>query len=58
MKPGFSKLNKEWHLAHRMPKNLTFEQRVKWHLQHQKHCGCRKIPGALEQEMKKREIIF
>jgi len=41
------KLNKEWHLAHPMPKNPSFEQRVKWHLEHQKHCRCRKISGKL-----------
>jgi len=55
---SFMKLNKEWHLAHPMPKNPSFEQRVKWHLEHQKHCGCRKISGKLAEEMKKRGIKF
>lgn len=58
MKKASAKLNKEWHLAHPMPKNPTFEQRVKWHLEHQKHCGCRKISGKLAEEMKKRGIKF
>jgi hypothetical protein len=52
------KLNKEWHLAHPMPKNPSFEQRVKWHLEHQKHCHCRKISGKLAEEMRKKGIKF
>ena len=31
------KLNKAWHLSHRMPLNAIFEQRVKWLVQHVKH---------------------
>jgi hypothetical protein len=27
-----SKINSEWHAKNKMPKNPTFEQRVKWHL--------------------------
>lgn len=38
MKKISSKINKEWHLAHPMPKNPTQEQRLKWHLEHSKHC--------------------
>jgi hypothetical protein len=49
------KLNAEWHRAHPMPKNASFEERVKWHLEHQKHCRCRPgIPQKLAEEMKKR----
>ena len=56
MKTSFMKLNREWHLAHPMPKNPSFKQRVKWHLEHQKHCQCREIPIKLKNEMKKRNI--
>jgi len=56
MKSPAKKLNKEWHQAHRMPVNPTFEQRVKWHLAHQKNCGCRPIPPKLLKEMKSRGI--
>ena len=38
------KLNKEWHLNHKMPKNPTDLQRAQWHREHAQHCGCRK-PG-------------
>ena len=35
------KANTEWHLANKMPKNATFDQRVEWHREHLKHCACR-----------------
>jgi hypothetical protein len=35
------KINKEWHLANKMPKNASFEQRVEWHKGHLVHCACR-----------------
>jgi len=58
MKKSLPKLNKEWHLGHPMPTNPTFAKRVEWHLEHQKHCACRKIAGKLAEEMKKRGIKF
>ncbi|MBK7438626.1 MAG: hypothetical protein IPI77_18180 [Saprospiraceae bacterium] len=48
MKPAVSKLNKEWHQAHVMPKNASLDQRIEWHLQHRQHCGCRDIPEKLK----------
>ncbi len=50
------KINAEWHRRNKMPKNATFEQRVKWHKEHAKECACRPIPEKLKQEMKKRKI--
>ena len=50
------KINKEWHLKNRMPKNPKFEERVKWHLAHQKNCSCRPIPEKLLNEMKSKNI--
>jgi len=50
------RINKEWHLAHRMPKNPTTEQRIEWHLAHLEHCHCRDIPEKLKEEMKTRNI--
>jgi hypothetical protein len=48
-------LNREWHLANRMPKNPTIEQRLHWHIEHAKNCGCREMPEKLKAEMKKME---
>jgi hypothetical protein len=41
------KLNAEWHRAHPMPPKATFEQRVAWHREHMRHCGCRKPPADI-----------
>jgi hypothetical protein len=52
------KLNAEWHRQHQLPKNSAFEQRVTWHLQHQRNCACRPVPKKLLEEMKRKGIIF
>jgi len=49
-------INKQWHLKNKMPKNPTIEERIKWHLEHQKNCSCMPIPKKLEEEMKKRGL--
>jgi hypothetical protein len=38
--------------------SVICQQRVKWHLEHQKYCACRPVPEKLATEMKKREIKF
>tara|TARA_R110001583_G_scaffold119513_5_gene270892 strand:- start:114 stop:281 length:168 start_codon:yes stop_codon:yes gene_type:complete len=48
------KLNKAWHLANRMPKNATIEQRIVWHTEHLKNCQCRTdFPEKLKEDMLK-----
>ncbi len=46
------KLNKEWHSKHIMPKNATFEERVTWHLEHQKNCQCRDMSESIKLAIK------
>jgi len=48
-----SKINAEWHLAHRMPKNPTLDERMQWHIEHAKNCGCREMPPKLKAEFAK-----
>lgn len=51
------KLNKEWHSTHKIPKNATIEQRIKWHTEHLKNCQCRTdFLEEFKTEMKKRQI--
>ena len=53
------KINKEWHLKNKMPKNASFEQRVEWHRDHNPNCKCREgedFPAKLKEEMEKRGI--
>lgn len=47
------KTNKEWHLNNKMPKNPTLEQRIAWHIEHEKHCRCRKMPDSIKKEIRK-----
>ena len=40
-------LNAAWHQAHPMPPKPTYEQRVEWHREHARECGCRKPPADI-----------
>lgn len=48
------KLNAEWHRSHRMPPKATLEERLEWHVEHQKHCACRDLPAGIEAELARR----
>ena len=39
---------KAWHLANRMPKDATMDQRIKWYAEHAKVCGCREVPASVQ----------
>lgn len=47
------KINKEWHLKNKMPKNPSQKERIKWHLKHAKHCACRPMSEKLKEEIEK-----
>jgi hypothetical protein len=47
------KLNAEWHRNNRMPKSPTFDQRLAWHIEHQKNCSCREMP-SIRAELERR----
>lgn len=49
-----SKINKRWHLNHVMPKNPTLRQRIAWHEEHAKECGCRPVPEELQKQLNKK----
>ena len=48
---NMGKINVEWHKKHKMPKNPSFEERAKWHLEHAKECSCRAISDKLKREL-------
>jgi hypothetical protein len=50
-------INKEWHETHRMPRAPKLEDRLKWHLEHARVCGCREIPAKLLADAKKRGLL-
>jgi hypothetical protein len=41
------RINAAWHARHPMPHDARFEQRVAWHVAHQRHCGCQPMPAAI-----------
>jgi len=45
------KINKEWHLENKMPKNPIHEQRMKWHIAHLEHCQCYPVTPKLRKEI-------
>jgi hemerythrin-like domain-containing protein len=57
-RPSVPRLNAAWHAANPMPKNPTQEQRIEWHLEHQKHCSCRPAPQRLQAEIERRRIEY
>lgn len=42
-----SVMNTAWHNANPLPETATPEERVKWHDEHEKNCGCRPIEQSL-----------
>lgn len=50
-------INREWHEAHRLPRNATLEERLNWHLMHAAACGCRPMPESIRRELESRGLI-
>ena len=40
-------IDEVWHRRNRMPRNATMTQRIDWHREHAKHCGCRPIQATV-----------
>ncbi|MBI2061224.1 MAG: hypothetical protein HYT87_15910 [Nitrospirae bacterium] len=45
------KINKVWHLANKMPKNPTHEERMRWHVAHNRKCQCHPASAKLQSEI-------
>lgn len=37
-------INQAWHEKHPLDPKARLEERIHWHLEHAKHCGCRPMP--------------
>jgi uncharacterized protein YdhG (YjbR/CyaY superfamily) len=44
-------LSAAWHASHPMPRGATTQQRIQWHLDRERHCGCRPMPLKLRARM-------
>jgi len=51
-----SVINRAWHQEHRMPKNATELQRIAWHTEHARNCGCRGIDGGVVRMFEKHGV--
>jgi len=51
-----SKLNRERHLANKMPAKPTEEQRAHRHREHSKHCKCREMSDAIKKLVKESRL--
>ena len=49
--------NREWHSTHPLPMHPSIEQRLLWHLEHARYCGCHEIPRTVREEMVRRGIL-
>lgn len=49
------KLNRAWHEKNKMPNKATLNQKIQWHTDHARECGCREIPGRILQKMTERK---
>jgi len=45
-------INAEWHKRHPMPPRATARQRLKWHLDHARACGCRKLTAVMLRKLR------
>jgi hypothetical protein len=53
-KSSLPTLNKERHLANKMPLKATLDQKINRHIAHVANCKCRPIPDKIKQEIQKR----
>ncbi len=51
-----AKINRAWHESHRMPKNPTELERIAWHADHARHCGCRGIGAGVARLFEKHGV--
>lgn len=49
-----SKLNKERHLANKLPLKATLDQKIKRHIEHVACCKCRPMPDKIKKEIQRR----
>ena len=48
-------MNAAWHANNPMPENVPFDERVHWHGEHARECGCRKPPPDIAARLAEQE---
>jgi hypothetical protein len=49
-------LDLQWHAQHRLGRGARLDDRVRWHVEHTKVCGCRPIPATVLEEIERRAV--
>ena len=49
-------MNREWHLAHVLGSKAPMDQRIEWHLEHVRVCGCAPVPASVMAEIRARGL--
>lgn len=49
-------INAPWHAAHVLGQGAAIDDRVAWHLEHARECGCREVPRSVRDELARRGI--
>jgi hypothetical protein len=47
-------MNKEWHEDHRLDPKATEDERIAWHVEHARECGCRDMPDSIKTRLAER----
>ncbi len=47
-------MNADWHRAHVLGRGASWEDRVLWHEEHARECGCRRPPDDIQAELDRR----
>lgn len=49
------KINRGWHQKNHLSKKATLSQKIQWHVDHTRECGCREIPKNIQQKLLERK---
>jgi len=44
-------MNAAWHAGHRVSRKATPAERLRWHVEHQRACGCRPLTAAMKKTL-------
>ena len=51
------KINQDWHRDQVMPREANLDERVAWHIEHARECGCREIPAKIRKKSKGKRLL-
>ena len=49
-------INDEWHRTHRLGPHAPIDERIAWHIAHERACACREMPTRIRHEIARRAL--